>query len=75
MALARTDSRNDSGEQKNRMDKENAAFYERVRQSYLQIADREPERFRIVDANGSTSEIQTRIVEIVTNFLSENANA
>lgn len=68
-ALARTDLRNDSGEQKNRMDKEDANFYERVRQSYLQIAASEPERFRVIDANGSTSEIQARVVEIVAEFL------
>ena len=68
-ALARTNSRDDAGEHKNRMDKENADFYRRVRESYLQIAAREPERFRVIDANGSTSEIQTRVVEIVTEFL------
>lgn len=74
-ALERTNSRNDSGETKNRMDKETADFYERVRRSYLQIAERDPERFRVVDASGSTSEIQTRVVEIVTNFLSEKVES
>ncbi len=72
-ASMRTASRSDSGEQKNRMDKENAAFYERVREAYLKIAAAEPERFRVIDANGTTSEIQTRVVEIVTAFLSEKA--
>ena len=69
IALTRTALRNDAGEQKNRMDKENTAFYERVRESYLQIAANEPERFRVIDAEGSTSEIQTRVVEIVAEFL------
>ena len=68
-ALMRTASRSDAGEQKNRMDKENSAFYERVRESYLKIAANEPERFRVIDANGSTSEIQTRVVEIAAEFL------
>ncbi len=72
IALSRTDSRTDSGEQKNRMDKENAGFYTRVREAYLKIAAREPERFRTIDANGSTSEIQTRVVEIVAEFLESN---
>ncbi|MDQ2746864.1 MAG: dTMP kinase [Acidobacteriota bacterium] len=72
IALSRTASRSESGERKNRMDRENAAFYERVRASYMQIAASEPERFRLLDANGSTSEIQTRVVEIVAEFL-ENA--
>lgn len=75
-ALERIASRNIAGEIKNRMDRENAAFYGRVRQSYLKIADAEPERFRVIDANGSTSEIQTRVVEIVTEFLeNEKQNA
>ena len=69
IALTRTTSRNDSGEQKNRMDKENAEFYRRVRESYLKIAANEPERFRVINAEGSTSEIQTRVVEIVMQFL------
>ena len=70
IALTRTNSRSDSGEHKNRMDKENASFYERVRESYLKIAANEPERFRVINAEGSTSEIQTRVVEIVAEFLS-----
>ena len=68
-ALRRTDSRTDSGERKNRMDSETGDFYKRVRESYLQIADREPERFRVINAEGSTGEIQRRVVEIVSEFL------
>ena len=68
-ALRRTDSRTDSGERKNRMDSETGDFYKRVRESYLQIADLEPERFRVINAEGSTGEIQRRVVEIVSEFL------
>lgn len=68
-ALLRTANRNNSGELKNRMDKETAQFYSRVREGYLKIAAREPERFRVVDAKGSTDEVQMRVVEIVTEFL------
>ena len=68
-ALLRTNKRNDSGEQKNRMDKETSGFYERVRTAYLKIAANEPERFRIIDADGSTDQVQSRVVEIVTEFL------
>jgi dTMP kinase len=68
-AVLRTNNRTDAGEQKNRMDKETAGFYARVREGYLKIALNEPERFRIVDAEGSTSEVQMRVVEIVTKFL------
>jgi dTMP kinase len=68
-ALLRTNKRNDSGEQKNRMDKETSGFYERVRTAYLKIAANESERFRLIDADGSTDQVQSRVVEIVTEFL------
>ncbi|MGI8788291.1 MAG: dTMP kinase [Pyrinomonadaceae bacterium] len=71
-ALLRTHSRNDAGERKNRMDKETAEFYERVRDAYLRIAENEPERFRVINADGSTSEVQTRVVEIVAEFLANH---
>ncbi len=54
------------------MDKETAEFYARAREAYLKIAEREPERFRVVDAIGSTDEVQMRVVEIVTKFLNNS---
>ena len=71
-ALLRTNNRNDAGEQKNRMDKETSGFYERVRDAYLKIAADEPERFRIIDAEGSTSEVQTRVLQIASEFLDKS---
>ena len=71
-ALSRTNNRTDAGEQKNRMDKETSEFYERVRTAYLKIAATEPERFHIIDADGSTDQVQVRVVEIVTGFLGQS---
>ena len=71
-ALLRTNSRTDGGEQKNRMDKETAEFYVRVREAYLKIAANEPERFRVVDAVGFTDEVQMRVVKTVTDFLDKS---
>lgn len=68
-ALLRTNSRDENGNPKNRMDSETTEFYARVRNAYLTIAEKEPKRFRIINAEGSTSEVQTRVVEIVTEFL------
>jgi dTMP kinase len=48
------------------MDFETVEFYERVRDAYLGIAEREPKRFQIVDASGPVEEIHHRVVEIVT---------
>ena len=64
-ALNRMEKRIESGENRNRMDVETAEFYSSVREAYLRIAEREPERFIVVDANGSVEEIQSRVVRLV----------
>ncbi len=51
------------------MDVETADFYANVRRAYLEIAEREPQRFRVIDSDGSVAEIQAVVVEIVTEFL------
>ena len=53
----------------NRMDRETTEFYDRVRKAYLGIAEREPERFNVLDANGSIDEVQKKVVDIVEGFL------
>ncbi len=69
-SLSRTNSRSEDATN-NRMDQETGEFYERVRAAYLEIADREESRFRIVDADSSIEKIQTEVVELVTGFLEE----
>ncbi len=73
-AIERTNSRSkdDNGEQKNRMDSETVEFYERVRKAYLQIAEREPERFRVIDAGGAISEVKVAALELISEFLKDN---
>ncbi len=71
-ALMRTHSRNESGEKKNRMDLETNEFYERVRASYLRIAENEPKRFITIDGNDSVEEIHARVLKIVMEFLGRN---
>ena len=70
-AIRRTASRIDieSGVQKNRMDVETAEFYGRVRAAYIEISMAEPDRFRIVDANGAVEEIHAQVTKIVNEFL------
>jgi dTMP kinase len=68
-ALRRMLARDESQAKKNRMDEETAEFYTRVRAAYLQIADREPERFRIIDASGEIEDIQQNVREIVRKIL------
>jgi dTMP kinase len=57
------------GETKNRMDKEKFEFYERVRKAYLELAEKEKNRFRIIDGTQAISEIQKNVVETVAIFL------
>lgn len=64
-AISRMEKRIESGENRNRMDVETAGFYASVREAYLRIAEREPKRFIVVDANGSVEEIQSRVVKLV----------
>ena len=54
-----------------RLDKEDAEFHTRVRNAYLEIAKREPERFRVIDARGSVNETQNVVMNIVIPFLAE----
>ncbi len=68
-AIERMNARDESQAKKNRMDEETADFYNRVRGAYFGIAEREPERFRVIEASGSVDSIHKRVVEIVTDIL------
>ncbi len=68
-SLMRTKSRSDAGEQKNRMDFETAEFYARVREFYLQIAEKESKRFRVIDATGSIAEVHQNALAVVKEFI------
>ena len=68
-AIRRMSLRDESQAKRNRMDEETAEFYSRVRSAYLKIAEREPERFRVIGATGSIEDIQARVVDMVTAIL------
>lgn len=44
-----------------RLDAEGLAFYERVREGFLEAARSEPGRFRIVDSSGDSADTQARV--------------
>lgn len=69
MSLQRTNKRDQMGELKNRLDKENSEFYQRVREAYLNIIAREPKRFRVIDATASVEEVHAKSLEVLTNYL------
>ncbi|MEO8041714.1 MAG: dTMP kinase [Acidobacteriota bacterium] len=68
-AIRRMSERHETGEGRNRMDVETAEFYSSVRTAYLSIAAAEPERFKILDANGSIESTHALVVGMITDFL------
>ena len=52
-----------------RLDAEGVLFYQRVREGFLELARREPERFRIVDSSGDASETQAAVRAALTEWL------
>jgi dTMP kinase len=49
----------------NRFEQESRAFFARVRNAYLAVAAREPQRVVVVNARGTAGETHARILEIV----------
>jgi dTMP kinase len=49
----------------NRFEQENRAFFGRVRQAYLAIAAREPQRVHVINARGTPGETHAAIMELV----------
>ncbi|MEJ2746663.1 MAG: dTMP kinase [Anaerolineae bacterium] len=57
--------RRDGGEEMNRLDLELVSFHQRVRDGYHRLAQAEPERWVIVDADQSVEGVQAAIQEVV----------
>ncbi len=68
-AIMRTTSRTDEETKQNRMDRENASFYARVRDAYIAIGQREPKRFKVIDASGSIDEVHAKVTKLIGDFL------
>ena len=68
-AIRRMQRRPESHAKKNRMDEETADFYGRVRKAYLGIAEREPNRFLVIDADRPVKEIQVDVEKIVAKLI------
>ena len=65
----RTGGRNSGKLARDRLDIENADFHTRVRDAYLQIALKEPERMKLIDTSGPVEKTQDRVKEIIIPFL------
>lgn len=68
-ALDRMTNRDEEHTKKNRMDEETFEFYTRVRNAYLKIAEREPARFCIIDADRPADAISRDVLAIIDRLL------
>jgi dTMP kinase len=78
VGLARARSRNDSSEHlkgESRLEGEDMRFHRRVREGYLALAESEPERYAIIDANGTVDEVFDRTWAVLAERSKELAGA
>ncbi|MEJ2425005.1 MAG: dTMP kinase, partial [Candidatus Thiodiazotropha sp.] len=47
------------------------SFFEKVRQGYLEIAQRDPDRVRVIDASVPLVEVQRQIEGVLSRFLGD----
>ncbi|BBL69991.1 dTMP kinase [Methylogaea oryzae] len=67
LGKARANGRGDA----DRFDTETERFYGRVRQAYLQRAQREPQRIKVLDASRPLTEVQQAIAAVLEQWLSK----
>ena len=61
-----------SNREVNRLDLQELDFYNRVRNTFLELARRYPERYVIVDASLPMDEVYKKVLEVVKNRIDEN---
>jgi len=72
IGLARAWKQLDNGTRsgtESRFEEETISFHEKVRAGYLELADLDPERIRIIDASGDEKQVQLDIREVLTQYL------
>jgi dTMP kinase len=65
-SLARAEARNLRGNRTDRMEEQDAAFYEKVRDAYLALAATEPDRFHIIDGRDKQDSVAAQIWRVVS---------
>jgi dTMP kinase len=65
-AVGRALSRNAQGDgTESRLDEEPEAFHRQVRDGFLELAERQPDRFRVLSAEGDRDDVFRRVVEVL----------
>jgi dTMP kinase len=62
-----------AGDELDRIESEDLEFHARVADAYLKIADEHPDRFAVVDANGTPEEVHVRVKEAIERVLKSNS--
>jgi dTMP kinase len=69
-ALARAHNRNSTGlSRESRLDDEPAEFHRRVREGFLELAQREPNRVEVIDADGPPDKVFARVHPVLPEAL------
>ncbi len=69
-ALVRAHERNSKGSAcESRLDDEPAEFHRRIREGFLELAEREPDRVRVIDANGPPEKVFARVHPVLPEAL------
>lgn len=67
LSMKRVETRADlDDEDLTRFDKAGQSFHSTIRDAFLDIADKEPQRVKVIDADGSRQTVQARILHAVT---------
>jgi dTMP kinase len=69
VGLARAHGRAGGGAPQDRFEEETAAFFERVRAGYLELARREPARFHVVDAGAGRTVVEAQVSAVLEKLL------
>ncbi|MDO6563101.1 dTMP kinase [Amphritea sp. 1_MG-2023] len=54
-----------------RFENERMAFFEQVRQAYLERAAADPQRFAVIDASGTLEQVQQQIADVLQRYFQE----
>ena len=71
-ARRRNQARGNHDPDEDRFERENRGFFTRVHTAYLEIAKREPERVRVVDARGTPDQTHKKIFALVSEHIAKS---
>lgn len=54
-----------------RFENEQLAFFQRVRNAYLERATADPQRFAVIDASGTLEQVQAQVIAVLEGYLQE----